>query len=167
MAVLICLCGERMGGSACPNDNFVEIYRREFIDQEIQKNLEFMDLWNKDYIFWYCPVCKRLTLTSIPRKTYDRSYIRTIEEIHPEFAEVSSWQEILFWRDWEFYNAIEADAHQPLAQFVRENPPRYLIRLSPDETTAHVFRPDSHEYLFSYVQEPMPDFEKLDGKDAE
>jgi hypothetical protein len=47
-------------------------------------------------------------------------------------------------------------------EFLRNHPSRYLIKLSPDESKAFVFKPDTKEYLFTYVQDPMPDFSKYE-----
>ena len=84
------------------------------------------------------------------------------EETHPEFAEVKDCQKIMFWRDEEFYNAIEETDKQKVDEFLRDHPSRYLIRLSLDESKAFVFKPETKEYLFTYVQDPMPDFSKFE-----
>ncbi len=164
MAVLLCLCGEPMGGSQVPCDSIVEIYTKEAIDAKIANNTDFVDLWDKNYTYWYCPRCKRLTITEDSTRHYYRSYSRIHENEHPSFEEVASWQEILFYRDREFYDAIEENDKIKVGEFVQKYPSRYLVRLSPDETKAFVFAPQDKAYLFTYVLDPKPDFEKLDGK---
>ena len=162
MAGLICLCEERMGGSACPNDNFVEIYTKEALEKEIQNGTDFIDLMDEIYTYWYCTKCKRLTLTLNETGQYYRSFSRVVEKKHPVFTEVAEWREYMFWRDREFYDAIEENDKQTVEEFLRDHPSRYLILLSPDESKAYVFSPKTKEYLFSYIQDPMPDFSILD-----
>ena len=162
MAGLLCLCGEPMGGSQVPCDSVVEIYTKEAIDLEIANDTDFVDLWDKNYTYWYCPKCKKLTITEDSTGRYYRSYSRVIDHEHPLFAEVASWKEIIFYRDREFYDAIEENDKLKVGEFIRKYPPRYSIRLSPDETHAFVFSPQDHSYLFTYRLDPKPDFSKLD-----
>ena len=162
MSRLICLCDSGMSNSDMPSDFIAEIYKPEAIAKAIDEKMELVDLWDETMEYWYCQECKRITV--IDRKTckYIRSYSRTVEAIHPVFSDVEQWQELLFWRDREFYEAIEEDDKRTVEDFVKKNPSRYLIRLSPDESKALVFSPQTKDYLFSYIQDPMPDFSKLD-----
>ncbi len=162
MSRLCCLCGNAMSNSDVPSDSIALIYTSSYISKCIAVQLALLDLWDDNYECWYCQKCKRITV--IDRKTgkYLRSYLRVAEDRHLFFAEVETWQELMFWRDREWDNATEEDDKLTVEDFVKKYPSRYLIRLSPDESKALVFSPQTKDYLFSYIQDPMPDFSKLD-----
>ena len=124
--------------------------------------MDLVDLSDDDFEYWYCQNCKRITVLNNKTGHYYRSYSRVIENEHPLFEEVASWQEIIFYRDREFYDAIEENDKIKVGEFMQKYPPRYSIRLSPDETHAFVFSPQDHSYLFTYRLDPKPDFSKLD-----
>ena len=60
------------------------------------------------------------------------------------------------------FSTIEENDKIKVGEFVQKYPSRYLARLSPDETKAFVFAPQDKAYLFTYVLDPKPDFEKLE-----
>ena len=164
MAGLLCLCNNGMGNSDVPSDSIAEIYRKEAIENAIINDMDLVDLSDDDFEYWYCQKCKRITVINNRTGHYLRSYSRVHEDEHPLFDEVASWQEILFYRDREFYDAIEENDKIKVGEFVQKYPSRYLVRLSPDETKAFVFAPQDKAYLFTYALDPKPDFDKLDGK---
>ena len=167
MARLSCLCDAGMSNSTVPSENIAEIYTPESIRKAVDETMELIDLWNEDLEFWYCQECKRITVIDRKSWHYLRSYYRIKEQAPLPFKEVSSWRELLFWRDREFYDATEAEWKITVEDFVRKHPSRYLIRLSLDETRALVFSPATHEYLFSYLQDPTPDFVKERGEETD
>ena len=166
MAGLLCLCGAGMSNSTDPSENIAEIYTPESIRNAVDEKMELIDLWNEDLEFWYCQECKRLTVIDRKSWHYLRSYYRVKENKPPHLEDVISWQELLFWRDREFYDGIEEDERRTVADFVQKHPSRYLIRLSPDEKRALVFSPVTKEYLFSYLQDPTPVFVKERGEET-
>ena len=166
MAGLLCLCGCGMCDCTAPSENIVEIYPPNELKRAIDKKTELVDLRSEKLEYWYCQECKRITVIERTTGHYARSYARKQECPAPPFTEVSSWQELLFWRDREFYDGIEEDERRTVADFVQKHPSRYLIRLSPDEKRALVFSPVTKEYLFSYLQDPTPVFVKERGEET-
>jgi len=158
MSRLGCLCGNGMSNSTVPSNSIAEIYKKEDFEKAIAEELELVDLWDEFQEFWYCPECKRITVINRNTGKYVRSYSRKKAEFPVQFETVKSWQELLFWRDQEFYDAIEEIEHRTVGDFVKCHPSRYLVRISQDLTLIHVFAPNTKEYLFSYVLDPTPDF---------
>ena len=162
MSRLICLCDNGMNNSTVPSDFIAEIYKPEAIAKAINEKMELIDLWDEELEYWYCQECKRITVINRKTGKYLCSYSRIVEENILSFSEVESWQELLFWRDKEFYDAIEEDDKLKVEEFIRKYPSRYLVRLSVDKSKALVFSPQTKKYLFSYILDPKPDFSKLD-----
>ena len=160
MAGLLCLCGVGMNNCTVPSDFIVELYSKEDLDKAIANKTELIDLQNEKSEFWYCQECKRITV--IDRKTgkYVRSYFRTKQTPQVTICSVHDWSEIYFWSDKEFYDATEECWHVTVGEFIKSHPSRYLVRLADDLTVAHIFSPQSQEYLFSYCLDPTPDFVK-------
>lgn len=158
MAGLLCLCGVGMNNCTVPSDFIVEIYKKEDFDKAIANKTELIDLWNEKWEFWFCQECKRITVIARNTGKYVRSYFRTKESTAIEYSSVADWSEIYFWCDKEFYDATEASWHITVGEFIKRHPSRYLVRLASDQTVAHIFSPQSREYLFSYRVDSTPDF---------
>lgn len=164
MSGLKCLCGKNMHFIEVPSEVIVGLYTDKIIENAIQTNALLVDLYDDDYEYWYCPKCKRITEISHATRKYTRSYFKKIENEVPELNELSQWQNITFYRDKETYDAVESDDSITVQEFLRIHPSRYIIRLSPDETRALVYTPKDHSYLFSYLLEPMPDWENQEER---
>ena len=160
MSGLLCLCGNGMDNCTVPSDFIAEIYRKNALEKAISEEMELVELWDENLEFWYCQKCRRLTVIDRHSWKYLRSYSRKVLERPVQFAEVRDWQELFFWRDREFYDAIEEVAHQTVGEFVKQHPSRYEMRLSADEMIVHVFSRGERNYLFSYLLDPRPDFAK-------
>ncbi len=160
MSRLGCLCGNGMSNSTVPSDSIAEIYSRDDFEKAMAVKMELIDLWDENQEYWYCQKCRRITV--IERKTglYVSSYSRKVLDVTIQPEVIHDWQELLFWRDKEFYDAIEENEHITVGEFLRLHPSRYLARMASDRTTVHVFTPETQEYLFSYVLDPKPDFKE-------
>lgn len=164
MSRLRCLCGNGMSNSTVPSDSIVEIYRKEDLNKAIEKRMELVDLWDEFREFWYCQVCKRITVINRRTGEYIHSYSRQTLDNSVEYDNILDWQELFFWRDHEFYDAIEEIEHRSVEDFVRRHPSRYLVRISHDLALVHVFSPHTMAYLFSYILDPSPDFAKKESQ---
>ena len=153
MSRLLCKCGHGMSNSDVPSDSIVEIFRPKEIASAISNRMELIDLWNKQVQFWYCQHCKRITLINNNTGRYIKSYIKASEDNVKPFSEHSDWDELIFYRDCEIYNATEAIWHITVEQFMKMHSTRYKVILSPSEEIVRVFHPYTNEYLFSYQED--------------
>ena len=158
MSRLLCLCDNGMENSTVPSDSIAEIYTTKAIAEAIGSKMELMDLCDEKYEYWYCQSCKRITVILRATGKYLASYSRVEGKDVPTSETLETWRELYFWRDREFYDATEAEWKITVEDFEKKHPSRYLIRLSPDEKTAYVFDHKTMEYLFAYIQDPMPEF---------
>ena len=154
MAGLLCICGNGMSSSMAPSENLAEIYTKEALEKVVAEGMELLDLMDEDWEYWFCPKCKRVTV--INRKTwkYTCSYFPRKVKSPVALEPLQGWQEIFFWHDKDFYDAIEDSTHVTVKDFMVQHPSRYLIRLSPDKSVAHVFSSQDGQYLFCYAQDP-------------
>lgn len=160
MAGLLCLCGNGMSNTTVPSDSIIEIYRPRDIALAIHQETKLIDLWDEKTEYWYCQKCKRVTLIQRKTSKYLCSYSRIHSIPPPKIETLQGFSPLLFWKDDDFYIATEEDWIITVEDFVKQTPSRYEIRLSPDESKAHVFRTDTKEYQCTYVRDPPPDFLK-------
>ncbi len=160
MGGLLCLCGNGMSDISYPSENIAEIYTREDFEKAASKQMELVDLSDSNQEYWYCQICQRLTVIDRKSGKYKCSYSRKTLPGTIMFENVKDWQELFYWGDKEFFDAIEDTEHVTVGEFLELHPPRYLVRISPDRTIAHIFKPCDKEYLFSYVLDPKPDFKE-------
>ncbi len=160
MAGLLCLCGNGMSNTTVPSDSIIEIYRPGDITLAIDQETKLIDLWDEKIEYWYCHKCKRITLIERKTSKYKSSYSRIHSIPSPNMKILQGFSPLFFWRDNDFYRATEEDWEITVKDFVKRTPPHYIIRLSPDESKAHVFRTDTKEYQCTYVRDPPPDFLK-------
>lgn len=158
MSRIACLCGNGMSNSMVPSKSMAEIYRKMDLENAISQKMELIDLWDENQEFWYCQECWRITVVNRKSGQYVSSYSRRRQAIAVPFVEVLMWEELMFWRDQEFYDAIEENEHISVVDFIMYHPSRYLVRISPDLTLAHVFSPIDRDYLFSYFMDSKPVF---------
>ncbi len=147
-----------MSNSTAPSDFIAEIYRKDDFEKAVAVEMELVDLWDEFREFWYCQECKRITVIDRKIGNYACSYSRKKLATPVLFETIRDWQELLYWRDQEFYDAIEESVHRTVGDFVKFHPSRYNVRISPDFTLVHVFASRTGEYLFSYVLDETPDF---------
>lgn len=158
MAGLLCLCGAVMSNSTAPSESIAEIHSPEALERG--KDIELWDFSDEQWEYWHCQACQRVTVIDGKTGKYSKSYSRRMEQQPPCLDTLGEWQTLYYWSDREFYDGIEEEEKRTLGDFVQKHPPRYVIRLSPDESKAHVFRTDTKEYQCTYVRDPPPDFLK-------
>jgi hypothetical protein len=154
MAGLLCICGNGMSNSEMPSENIAEIYTKDALEKAIAEKVELIDLWNDNWEYWFCPLCKRVTVVNRKTRRYTCSYSCQNVKSPVTLKSLQGWEEIFFWHDKDFVDATEASPHVTVKDFMVQHPSRYLIRLSPDKSVAHVFSSQDGQYLFCYAQDP-------------
>ncbi len=141
----------------------MEICRKEDFEKAVAEEWDLVDLCDEVREFWYCQECKRITVIHRRKGKYMSAvFFREKREFPVSLDTAQNWQELLFWRDKEFYDAIEESEHRTVGDFVKAHPSRYLVRISRDLALVPVFSTQTKAYLFSYVKDSTQDSTVVD-----
>ena len=103
---------------------------------------------NKEYEYWYCPVCKRVHMVeNIPLGKVVKSYITSQENMDA----TEEMTPFYVFTDTEIYNAEEEDFKLKLADFVSANEDTHMYFLSREKDK--VYKKEDGKLNLVYLQE--------------
>lgn len=146
-----------MSDTDCPSQNIIHVYTKSETEAAIKAD-PTVSLWDfhmfeRQYEYWYCPICKRVHQLDIGKRRIWRTFRPVKATRHSFHQAVQGWEELFIFSDTDIDYATEMDFGITLSDFINNSTNAYQFRISPKNDVIEAYSRKTLMPALAYIVE--------------